>query len=50
MPLKNWVPKPSEIGREALIVIGGALLAALIVGQFPSLKDWIKAQWLDTPR
>lgn len=50
MPLKNWIPNPSEIGREALIVMGGALLAALIVGQFPSLKDWIKAQWLDTPR
>lgn len=50
MPLKKWMPNPSEIGREALIVMGGALLAALIVGQFPSLKDWIKAQWLDTPR
>ena len=50
MKIPAIIPNPSEIGREALIVIGGALLAALIVGQFPSIKDWIKAQWLDTPR
>lgn len=50
MKIPAFIPGPFEIGREALIVVGGALLAALIVGQFPSLKDWIKAQWLDTPR
>ncbi|CAN5166086.1 hypothetical protein BH10PSE16_BH10PSE16_43790 [soil metagenome] len=50
MQLKAIIPSVPEIGREALIVLGGALLAALIVGQFPSLRDWMKAQWLDTPR
>ena len=44
------IPSVPEIGREALIVIGGALLAALIVGQVPSLRQWIKEQWMDTPR
>lgn len=48
--MKAMIPTSPEIIREALIVIGGALLAALVVGQFPQLKDWIKAQWLDTPR
>ncbi len=40
----------AEVGRETLIVLGGALVAAFIVGQFPSVRAWMKAQWLDTPR
>jgi hypothetical protein len=44
------IPSLPEIGREALIVLGGAVLAALIVGNIPALRDWIKAQWQDTPR
>lgn len=45
MKKPSFIPKPAEIGREALIVVGGALLAALIIGQVPALRDWIKAQW-----
>lgn len=48
--IKAIVPKPTEIGREALIVIVGALLAALVIGQLPGVRSWIKAQWDDTPR
>ena len=48
--MKTIIPTLPEVGREALIVLGGALIAALIVGQIPGLRDWIKAQWLDTPR
>lgn len=50
MARPGWLPAPKEVGREALIVLGGALIAALIVGQLPALRDWIKAQWGDTPR
>ena len=39
------IPAPAEVGREAIIVIAGALLAALIVGQLPALKTWIREQW-----
>lgn len=39
------LPTVPEIGREALIVIAGALLAAAIMSQFPQVKAWIKAQW-----
>lgn len=39
------IPKPVEIGREAITVIAGALLAALIIGYLPSVKAWIKDQW-----
>lgn len=45
MKLPAWVPTPPEIGREALIVLGGALLAALIVSQLPPVKRFIKSAW-----
>lgn len=48
--MKSIIPSVPEIGREALIVVGGAIIAALIVGQIPALRDWIKAQWSDAPR
>lgn len=48
--MKNIIPTAPEVGREALIVLGGAILAAIVVGQFPTLRDWIKAQWADTPK
>lgn len=43
------LPTAPEIAREALIVVGGAIVAAIIVGQMPALRDWIKRQWADTP-
>jgi hypothetical protein len=39
------VPSLPEVTREALILIGGALLAALIVAQFPGVKQWMREQW-----
>lgn len=45
-----FLPRPAEIGREAVIVIAGALLAALIIGQLPGVRDWIKRQWEGAPR
>lgn len=43
--MKNYLPTMPEISREALAVIAGALIAALIVGQLPGVKAWIRAQW-----
>lgn len=40
-----FIPKPAEITREAIIVMGGALLAAFIIGNMPSVREWIKTQW-----
>lgn len=39
------IPTIPEIGREALIVIAGAIVAAAIMSQFPGVKAWIKEQW-----
>jgi len=48
--LAKLVPTVPEVGREALIVIGGAILAALVISQVPGLRAWIQKQWGDTPR
>lgn len=50
MMLKNMIPSPVDIGREALIVILGALVATLVVGQMPVVRDWIKQQWGGAPQ
>lgn len=47
--MKAIVPSLPEVAREAVIVLGGAILAAAIVGMFPQLKEWMKAQWGDAP-
>ena len=44
------LPTPPDVIREALIVLGGAIIAAAVIGQLPALRDWIKAQWQDTPK
>lgn len=48
--MKAVVPTWKEVGREALIVVGGAILAAVIISQFPAVRAWINKQWGDTPR
>jgi hypothetical protein len=45
----KWMPSAPEIARETIIVLGGALVAAAIVGAFPQLRDWIRSQWSDAP-
>jgi hypothetical protein len=48
--MKSIIPTFPEVAREAVIVLGGAILAAAVVGMFPPVRDWIKAQWQDAPR
>lgn len=43
--MKGLVPTGPAVVREALTVLAGALLAALIIGSYPPAKDWIKRQW-----
>lgn len=44
MAAARIVPRAPEVVREALIVIGGAVLAALLVSQVPALKRWLQQQ------
>ncbi|WP_310611640.1 hypothetical protein [Limnohabitans sp.] len=39
------IPPWQDVAREAIIVMGGALVAAFIVGQVPQLREWMKQQW-----
>lgn len=50
MSIRAAIPKPAEIGREALVVLLGAIVAAFVIGQLPGVKAWIKRQWDDTPQ
>lgn len=34
---------------EAVILIGGAVIAAGVIGNIPVLRDWIKKQWGGAP-
>ena len=49
MSAGGMLPAPSAIVREAIIVVGGAILAAAVIGAIPPVRDWIKRQWAGTP-
>lgn len=40
---QSVIPTGREFAREAIIIIGGALLAAFILSRLPELRDYIKA-------
>jgi len=42
MKIPAIVPK---IGQEAVIVLGGAILAALVLRHMPAVKRYIKDAW-----
>lgn len=42
--VNKWIPAPHEIVREGFIVIGGVILAAIVLSRFPALKQWIADQ------
>lgn len=41
MAVKTIIPTGAEFAREAIIIIGGAVLAALILSRVPALRTWI---------
>lgn len=45
--MKGLIPTPAEFGREALIVVGGALIAAFIMSHWTWGRAYIKAAWKD---
>lgn len=42
--MRKVIPTVPEVAREALILVGGAVLAAALLQAFPGLRDWIKRQ------
>ena len=49
MTASRIIPSVPDVAREALIVIGGAIIAAAIIGAVPPLREWIKRQWDGAP-
>lgn len=49
MSARAFIPSAPEVGREVLIVVGGAIIAAALVGAFPALRQWLQAQWTGQP-
>lgn len=41
----SMLPSGKEVIKEAIVVLGGAVLAAFIIGQVPQLRTWMKQQW-----
>ena len=35
------IPTAPELAREALIIIGGAIIAAVVLSKLPALRAWI---------
>ncbi|MGZ4837640.1 MAG: hypothetical protein ACXVZR_03760 [Terriglobales bacterium] len=49
MNLKNIIPTAPEVLREALIVLGGVLIASYVLSQFPGLKKFVTANSVTVP-
>lgn len=45
MNLKQLIPTPQAVVTEAITVVAGALLAAVLVSQFPALRKFITRAW-----
>ena len=43
--MKAMIPTLPELGRETIILIGGALIAAFLMHQWPAGRAYIKAAW-----
>jgi hypothetical protein len=43
--LADYLPTPAGISREALTVVLGALIAAVVISQLPPVKKFIKDAW-----
>ncbi|WP_426078857.1 hypothetical protein [Janthinobacterium sp. PSPC3-1] len=41
MNLKSIIPTGPQVAREALIVLGGVLIAAFILSRFPKLQKFV---------
>jgi hypothetical protein len=39
--VKKLIPSPLEVGREAIIVLGGIVIAAWVISRYPALKKFV---------
>lgn len=41
--VKQVIPTGPQVAREALIVLGGVLIAAFVISRFPKLQKFVMA-------
>jgi hypothetical protein len=39
--MNRWYPTAPEVSRETLVVIAGAIVAAIVFSKSPALKAWV---------
>lgn len=49
MKLPAIIPTPFEIGRETIVLLAGALLAAFIMSNWPAGREYIRRAWAPPP-
>lgn len=47
MTVKAMIPTLPELGRETIILIGGALIAAYLMHHWPWGRAYVRAAWKD---
>ena len=47
--MKGIIPSPGALVRETLVVLGGAILAAFVMHQFPALRAYVRDAMSLTP-
>lgn len=47
--IKQIIPTVPEVLREALIVVGGVLVASWVLSNFPALKEYVTANSVTLP-
>lgn len=45
MNIKAMIPTLPELGRETIILIGGALIAAYLMHHWPAGRAYVRAAW-----
>lgn len=43
MNIKPMIPAPHQIVREALIVLGGVLIASYVLSRFPKVQAFVQS-------
>lgn len=45
MNVKAMIPTLPELGRETIILIGGALIAAFLMHHWPAGRAYVRSAW-----
>jgi hypothetical protein len=49
MKLSSLIPTPLEVGRETIIIIGGAIVAAWLIHRYPAIGAYVRSAWNPPP-